>query len=235
VALLLLWLGAKPASRARWAPALEILPSRDDFEAEGGSLRMWSVDELRELHCPTLEAAATALRERLRTEYDEVVVPGWAHLGADAPPCPSLSQFEWATCVVSSRCYDGEAPGISQLLIPAVDLCNHAPPGAASAAKLLAPWAHFVVVAARNLKPGAEVTLCYGDLPDSRLLTQFGFVLGQGHPQDAQLASEASEAGALADAALAEADGLLDGEEKPRRRLAAAFRRGLRLSLESAE
>ena len=46
VALLLLWLERTPETKKVWAPALAMLPSRSDFEAGGGPMRLWSEAEV---------------------------------------------------------------------------------------------------------------------------------------------------------------------------------------------
>ena len=79
---------------------------------------------------------------------------------------------------MTSRAYGADEGGRSiSMLIPMVDMANHAhPPNTAKG--LDDDGDAFVVVAAEKIAKGAEVYLSYGPLPNLVLLLQFGFVLG---------------------------------------------------------
>lgn len=171
-----------------WSPALAMLPTRAEFEADGGPLELWSAAEVARCECAQLVGEVGARSAELAALYDGVLLPGWQR-AASAPGSPlagiappSFERVQWAVVAVSSRAY-GEGPpggGTSSMLVPGVDLCNHAPPAEANTVKALAPWGDFVVIAARPLAAGEEVTITYGPLPNRRLLQQFGFMLPPG-------------------------------------------------------
>ncbi|KAG8461903.1 hypothetical protein KFE25_013922 [Diacronema lutheri] len=186
VALLVLFLLMRgDACADDWGPALAMLPTRAEFESDGGPLELWSVAEVSLCECAQLIGEVGARSAELRALYDGVLLPGWerAAQAAGSPlrglAPPSFERVQWAVVAVSSRAYGEGEPGAgsSSMLVPAVDLCNHAPPADANTAKALAPWGEFVVIAARALAAGEEVTITYGPLPTRRLLQQFGFML----------------------------------------------------------
>lgn len=189
VALLVLFLqakaGADGSAHGGWGPALAMLPSRSDFEAEGGPLELWSEAQVAACDCGQLVGEVGARSAELAALYAEVLLPGWQRAAAApgsplAPHAPPpFEVLQWAVVAVSSRAY-GEGPaggGASSMLVPGVDLCNHAPPAQANTAKALAPWGEFVVIAARRISAGEQVCISYGPLPNRRLLQQFGFML----------------------------------------------------------
>eukprot|EP00614_Pseudopedinella_elastica_P029817 CAMPEP_0172620030 /NCGR_PEP_ID=MMETSP1068-20121228/99387_1 /TAXON_ID=35684 /ORGANISM="Pseudopedinella elastica, Strain CCMP716" /LENGTH=479 /DNA_ID=CAMNT_0013427103 /DNA_START=41 /DNA_END=1481 /DNA_ORIENTATION=+ len=167
-----------------WAEAGAMLPTRTDFETEGGPMLLWSSAEVAEVHCPALISKVENDHETLREVYDQVVGPVWTEesgragssLHGVAPP--SFADFELAVGVVTSRAYVGdESKGQGHLLIPLVDQCNHDNPSLVNTVKTMAPWGDFMVLAAFKIQKGDEILVTHGPLPNRQLLTQFGSVL----------------------------------------------------------
>lgn len=183
VGLLVLFLDATDDT---WRPALGMLPSRADFDADGGPMELWSPAEVAACDCGQLQREVARRQESLRQLYDEVIGPGWrAAAAADATsalarvPVPSFERVQWATVATTSRAYgEGEAgAGRSSMLVPGVDLCNHDCPERANTVKGLSPWGQFVVLASQDISSGEEVFISYGNMPNRLLLQQFGFML----------------------------------------------------------
>eukprot|EP00639_Heterosigma_akashiwo_P029595 CAMPEP_0194683140 /NCGR_PEP_ID=MMETSP0295-20121207/13231_1 /TAXON_ID=39354 /ORGANISM="Heterosigma akashiwo, Strain CCMP2393" /LENGTH=401 /DNA_ID=CAMNT_0039569719 /DNA_START=82 /DNA_END=1284 /DNA_ORIENTATION=- len=185
VALYLLWLEAMPLEKAKWEPVLAALPKPEDFLNDGGPMELWSEEEVEQVGCGQLIAEVRSRAVELRAHYDERVRPCWLHQSASDDgllsglDVPSFEEFQHAVCVVTSRAYgDGDAGGgTSSMLIPGVDLCNHADAGQQNTKHGLAPWGDFIVYAGRSIRKGEEVLMSYGPLPNRLLLAQFGFLL----------------------------------------------------------
>ena len=161
-------------------PYLDMLPTREDFDAEGGPLSLWTPEEMELLECPKL-ACDKAIRDELfsdsgalsmqylSSEWDRLQLVGRA---------PTESEMRWAVAAVTSRAYGAkEQNGAStSMLIPMVDMANHAHPSN-TVKGLDDDGSVFVVLAAKSIDKGEEVFLSYGSLPNIVLLPQFGFVM----------------------------------------------------------
>lgn len=161
------------------AEYLRALPTRDDFDVEGGPLCLWSAAEVGRLECPKLVADHEAREELFRSG---ILAPArlaaeWERLGLAGPP-PAEAELRWAVAAVTSRAYgarDADSAPVS-MLIPLVDMANHAhPPNTAKG--LDEDGEAFIVLAAKPIAKGDEVFLSYGALPNMVLLPQFGFVV----------------------------------------------------------
>jgi len=180
VALLLLWLAY--AEPEEWAPALDVLPTRADFDAGGGGpLELWSPTEVDACGCPLLSAQVAARKAELRTLYEDVLAPGWGSALAggllQGMPLPSFEAVQLSAVVVASRAYGESTLGRTSILVPGVDMCNHQVASKVNTVKALAPWGAFVVVASKQIVPGDEIFISYGNMPNRQLLAQFGFML----------------------------------------------------------
>ena len=239
VALLVLWLEAS-AERDAWAPYLDVLPSAAEFAADGGPMELWTPAEIAAVECGQLAREVGRRSAQLREMYEQLA-PRWAAAlasdDADARalggvPVPSFDAVRLAVCQTTSRAYgfgpdelervalDGGgagAEGVSSMLVPGVDLCNHAHPPVHTAHWLDARGAHFVVAAEAPIKAGEQVWMTYGPLPSRLLLSQFGFVLPKPSAADFAmlrldplLAASADAADAAAADALWDAPNALD-------------------------
>lgn len=184
------------------APYIDLLPTREEFEAEGGPAAAWSDEELAHLECGKLISDARSMRERRDGGGHPALQPAvlaerWERLGLAGPP-PEAEEIAWAVTAVTSRAYTLQAPGAEPPddappvsgLIPMVDMANHNGELQPHTAKGLddATGASFVVIATRRIAKGEQVYLTYGPLPNHRLLTQWGFVLpAMGAPPDVGL------------------------------------------------
>jgi len=178
-------------------PYLEMLPSIQDFERDGGPAAMWSDEELAVTECGKLIDAAKRRREQsygdghpaltsdaLATSWKELNLPGAA---------PSADELSWTVSAVTSRAYgvgrpvSGSPPNSG--LVPVVDMANHDGRYPQHTAKgLEEDGESFVVLATEAIKRNAQVHLAYGDLSNLDLLTQYGFVLPElGSPSDIAL------------------------------------------------
>lgn len=177
-----------------WQPVCDMLPTMEDFAREGGPLLLWSEAEVAACGC-ALVAARHSSQQRRLLEAHELVTSVWA--AHKDSPCPSLDEVTWAVATVTSRAYAGGKAGATSMLIPAVDLCNHADPKRVHTRKGLTTVGDkeaFVVVANEAIAPGAEVFLTYGALSSRQLLLQFGFVpqaLPEGDAQGAMVRLDA--------------------------------------------
>lgn len=183
-----------------YAPYLALLPSVDEFAADGGPAAMWSDDELRATECAKLIEDATRLRSRRAGDGHAVLQADalavrWAELELPGSP-PTSDEFAWAVTAVTSRAYtlQGGVDGASQVksgLIPMVDMANHdgvLPPKTAKGLEEAGDY--FSVLAAAPFRKGEQVFLSYGPLPNFRLLQQWGFVLDAlASPPDVGLAN----------------------------------------------
>eukprot|EP00550_Attheya_septentrionalis_P012359 CAMPEP_0198303906 /NCGR_PEP_ID=MMETSP1449-20131203/57126_1 /TAXON_ID=420275 /ORGANISM="Attheya septentrionalis, Strain CCMP2084" /LENGTH=520 /DNA_ID=CAMNT_0044006413 /DNA_START=1190 /DNA_END=2752 /DNA_ORIENTATION=- len=187
VALYLLWLERMPLEKAQWEPLLAALPTPQDFELDGGPMELWSETEIEQVECGQLISEVKSRAVDLREHYEKRVLPRWLQetdnnvdgallSGVDVP---SFQEFRHLVCVVTSRAYgEGEAGGgTSSMLVPGVDLCNHADMTRQNTKHALAPWGDFVVYAAESIGAGEEVFMTYGPFPNRLLLAQFGFLL----------------------------------------------------------
>jgi len=179
IALLLLH-EARLGDASPLAQYVAMLPTAAEFAAEGGPAALWTDDELALLECPKLAGDAQS-RRRLLEEHPVVAPPAalaakWSELGLPGAS-PTADELAWAVAAVTSRAYGADEGGRSiSMLIPMVDMANHAhPPNTAKG--LDDDGDAFVVVAAEKLAKGDEVYLSYGPLPNLVLLLQFGFVL----------------------------------------------------------
>jgi FKBP-type peptidyl-prolyl cis-trans isomerase len=208
------------------APYLEMLPSQEDFERDGGPAAMWSDEELALTECGKLVDAAKRRREQSRGDghpalTTEALAATWRDLELSGA-APSADELSWAVTAVTSRAYGvgSPAPGAppESGLVPVVDMANHDGRYPQHTAKGLEEDGNsFVVLATEAIKRNTQVCLTYGDLSNFYLLPQFGFVLPElGPPTDhalvdcAHVVKYASEAdgGSEKLAGLA-ADGLL--------------------------
>mmetsp|Transcript_12402 Transcript_12402/g.35714 ORF Transcript_12402/g.35714 Transcript_12402/m.35714 type:complete len:341 (+) Transcript_12402:3-1025(+) len=161
-----------------YAKYINLLPSADDFAKEGGPTVLWSDEDLQLLECDKLIGDTRTRRERVETSPVigvEALQSQWETLELGGPP-PSLDDIRWAVAAVTSRAYgaQNEEGARLSLLIPMVDMANHAhPPNTAKGLE----GSDFVVLAAEDMSRGAQVFLSYGPLPNQVLLSQFGFVL----------------------------------------------------------
>lgn len=94
---------------------------------------------------------------------------------------PTVEHFGWALQQVWSRCLriSGEDGGKRRVLVPVLDLANHAPvPSAmyACASSARGQPAAVRLLAARAVQPGDEVTITYGQHSSAHFALYYGFV-----------------------------------------------------------
>jgi FKBP-type peptidyl-prolyl cis-trans isomerase len=160
-------------------PYLELLPSRADFERDGGPAALWSDAELAVTECGGLIESAKRRRRQsyaadMRALQPAALAARWTELGLPGEP-PTTEELSWAVTVVTSRAY---GVGSGSGLVPVVDMANHDGRYPQHTAKgLEEDGKTFVVLATERIKEGAQVCLTYGNLANLLLLPQFGFVL----------------------------------------------------------
>ncbi|TYZ60388.1 hypothetical protein PybrP1_004628 [[Pythium] brassicae (nom. inval.)] len=99
----------------------------------------------------------------------------------------TLTDFQWAYAVVSSRAFT--ISGASEpALLPVIDMANHASENPA-ATIVRADDGSFQLVTLRAVAKGEAVTISYGDLSNAELLCRYGFVLPEPVPSDCMLVS----------------------------------------------
>jgi len=166
-------------------PYLELLPSRADFERDGGPAALWSDAELAVTECGGLIESAKRRRRQsyaadVRALQPAALAARWTELGLPGEP-PSAEELSWAVTVVTSRAY---GVGSGSGLVPVVDMANHDGRYPQHTAKgLEEDGKTFVVLATERIKQGAQVCLTYGNLANLLLLPQFGSVLPSQKPR----------------------------------------------------
>ena len=168
------------------APYFALLPMRGGTDEEDDPRimlpRNWTDKELAALlggSSSTLAAAKTA-RLAIRADYDQVsacckepLPAGW----------PNFDEFDWACAIVSSRCFELEAPDGStvEALIPLADMLNHTRQRQTSYS-LLASTADassllFEMRTRGPLSANAPIHDTYGAKGSAQLLQTFGFAM----------------------------------------------------------
>ncbi len=126
-------------------------------------------------------AAATEAAAEAHAAYSAAVK-------ADATLARSAEEFEWALACVASRTFGADAwtrserDGVLGVMMPAADLLNHRfDPNCQF--RLRADAGLFEVVARRNVKPGEEACISYGEeLCNDELTQRYGFSAGASNP-----------------------------------------------------
>ena len=170
-------------------PYIQMLPSANELEDDGGPSTTWSDEELEATGCGKLIYDSKKLRSRRDGGGHPLLQPAalasaWNELDLRGA-APTSSELAWAVTVVTSRSltiqYPGEAGRDTVTvsgLVPMVDMLNHdgkLPPDTAKG--LSKDGSRFVVIATSPIKKGEQVCLSYGALPNIFLLEQFGFLL----------------------------------------------------------
>ena len=223
VALFMLWLGRSEDTRSEWAPVLDMLPTKEEWDEEGGPLQFWSADEVASAECTVLTKRVAQHRQQVDTLFESVVRPGWEAASLPLSP-PSFEEFELAEVNFRSRAYREKKSGV-EMLVPGVDLCNHENPNRVNTGKCFLEG-EFIVFASQPIKRGKEILITYGAKPNRQLLQQFGFLLREGQPMRRMVLGD--DAAPVIDflGGLPSMDG---GEDEFTRRLEEACRDGLLL------
>ena len=110
------------------------------------------------------------------TAMDEVKRLGRDLYGEDAGSVLSPNTLGWALSAVTSRAFRPGGEGAPAVLLPLIDMCNHDfQPNAAVGGTSKASTLHLKAL--RDITPGEDVTLSYGNLPNDFLLLDYGFVV----------------------------------------------------------
>ncbi|KAF2417701.1 putative histone-lysine N-methyltransferase [Tothia fuscella] len=133
----------------------------------------------------SLYATTKQLDQQIEADYKELVV---RLLGPWPELFPldkfTIEDYKWATCTIWSRAMDFKLPsGDSiRLLAPFADMLNHS-----SEVEQCHTYdvssGNLSILAGKDYKPGDQVYINYGPIPNNRLLRLYGFVL-PGNPND---------------------------------------------------
>jgi len=137
----------------------------------------WSKAELDALEYPPVSSQVVK-RCRWLVEFSgmEAVRRLGGHVfGKEAASVLSPNTLGWALSAVTSRAFRPGGEGGAAALLPLIDMCNHdqAPNARVSASDSRA----LNLQALRDIAPGEDVTLSYGELPNDFLLLDYGFVV----------------------------------------------------------
>ena len=165
-----------------WPSALPELPTEADVLAVG-------------CNAPRPGASSSSTRSWLEAQHSRAAEAfarssekGEGERGA----FPSLEAFCAAVRLVGSRCLRCPAGqfGERRFLVPVLDMANH--DGARPAALFRfrdEEEPAMQLVAARPLRNGDAVTICYGELSNAELVLGYGFVPRDENPHDYELVS----------------------------------------------
>ena len=87
VALLLLWMQRTDRESKTWAPYLDMLPTLEDFETEGGPMPLWETSEVDETQCAMLAGQAARQRDLIGDLYASIVSERWAEHMEERASC----------------------------------------------------------------------------------------------------------------------------------------------------
>ena len=150
VALHVLWLG----QTNKWTAVLSMLPTRADWDAEGGPLQLWSDAEIAAAEDGVLSQRVGRLKKTAAELYELVQQKWESALGL---PPPSLDDFLWAVVTVRSRTFASKSQGgLQAMVVPGVDLCNHDHPENVNTRHDFV-GGEFKLVATRDIAVGEEV------------------------------------------------------------------------------
>ena len=147
----------------------------------------WSKAELDALEYPPVSSQVVK-RCRWLVEFsgmEDVQRLGRELFGAEAANILSPNTLGWALSAVTSRAFRPGGEGGAAALLPLIDMCNHdfGPNAAVSGTSGTSGSSLLILKAVRDIAPGEDVTLSYGDLPNDFLLLDYGFVV-EGNTHD---------------------------------------------------
>ncbi|KAJ8907852.1 hypothetical protein NDN08_007956 [Rhodosorus marinus] len=159
-------------------PYIDLLPGKDDFEAQGGPLEFWSEEELAMLECPValelLQHRLSLLENaymRLQRQWPKVV----------QGPVPSIESLKVAVAVAYSRCFrssQGDEP-LNMVFAPLTDMMNHDHPTNKRARAFFNEAGEMVAESTQHRNAGEQLFITYGKLPNLHLLQSNGFTMSQ--------------------------------------------------------
>eukprot|EP00189_Rhodosorus_marinus_P002357 CAMPEP_0113968370 /NCGR_PEP_ID=MMETSP0011_2-20120614/9493_1 /TAXON_ID=101924 /ORGANISM="Rhodosorus marinus" /LENGTH=404 /DNA_ID=CAMNT_0000981447 /DNA_START=406 /DNA_END=1621 /DNA_ORIENTATION=+ /assembly_acc=CAM_ASM_000156 len=159
-------------------PYIDLLPGKDDFEAQGGPLEFWSEEELAMLECPValelLQYRLNLLENaylRLQRQWPKVV----------AGPIPSFECFKVAVAVAYSRCFrssQGDEP-LNMVFAPLTDMMNHDHPTNKNVRAFFNEAGEMVAESTQHRSAGEQLLITYGELPNLHLLQSNGFTMSE--------------------------------------------------------
>lgn len=138
----------------------------------------WSKAELDALEYPPVSSQVVK-RCRWLVEFsamEDVQRLGRDLFGAEAANVLSPDTLGWALSAVTSRAFRPGGQSGASALLPLIDMCNHdfGPNAAVSGSS---DSSALNLRALRDIAPGEDVTLSYGNLPNDFLLLDYGFVV----------------------------------------------------------
>jgi len=148
----------------------------------------WSKAELDALEYPPVSSQVVK-RCRWLVEFsgmEDVQRLGRELFGADAANILSPNTLGWALSAVTSRAFRSGGEGGTAALLPLIDMCNH-DFGPSAAVSGTGDSRALNLKALRDIAPGEDVTLSYGNLSNDFLLLDYGFVVKDNACDDVKL------------------------------------------------